>query len=347
MGLQSSALAVDLWRLAAGLGMGMQLVAIDCYLAELMPKAMRGRAFAVSGFIQFLAAPIGAVLALVLVPHGLGGIAGWRWLAWAPALGAALIWWVQRALPESPRWLADHGRAEDAEAVIAGIEARVERETGRTLEAPDAVAGAIASPAGASLWAPPYGRRVLMMTGFQILQSIGYFGFANWVPTLLEARGVGITKSLAYTAAIALSYPLAPILVSLFADRIERKWQIVIGALGAAVCGLLFASQSAAPLWIVFGVLLSAFNVLMSIGFHTYQSEIFPTPFRARAVGLVYSFSRLSAMVSGYLIAFLLRTSGVSGVFAAIAAMLAAAALLIAVFGPRTRGLALEAISPA
>lgn len=347
MALQSTAAGVDIWRLIAGVGVGMQIVTIDCYLAEIVPRAVRGRAFAVSTFLQYLAVPIAAVLALLVVPHGFLGIAGWRWLGWFPALGALLVWWVQRALPESPRWLADHGELEKCEIVLRTIEARVARDTGRALPPPEPL-NVPSSRRGLrpSLWRAPYDRRVLLMSLFQVLQSIGYFGFANWVPTLLEARGINITRSLAYTAAIGLSYPIAPLVVSVFADRTERKGQIVIGALGAAACGLLFARQSAAAGWIAFGVLLSASNILMSIGFHAYQSELFPTPVRARAVGLVYSFSRLSTIFSGYLIAFLLRTAGVSGVFIAIAVMLAFAALIIGVFGPRTTGLALEKISP-
>jgi MFS transporter, putative metabolite:H+ symporter len=83
----------------------------------------------------------------------------------------------------------------------------------------------------------------------------------------------------------------------------------------------------------------------MSIAFHTYQAELFPTRIRAQAVGFVYSWSRLSAIFTSFLIGFFLRDFGTRGVFAFIAAAMAVVMLAIGIFGPRTRGLALEDIS--
>jgi len=83
----------------------------------------------------------------------------------------------------------------------------------------------------------------------------------------------------------------------------------------------------------------------MSFAFHAYQSELFPTRVRAQAVGFVYSWSRLSAIFSSFLIAFFLRDFGVMGVFTFIAVSMLAVVLSIGIFGPRTRGLALEQIS--
>jgi putative MFS transporter len=82
----------------------------------------------------------------------------------------------------------------------------------------------------------------------------------------------------------------------------------------------------------------------MSFAYHAYQSELFPTEGRARAVGFVYSFSRLSAVFSAYLIAATLGRFGSAGVFVLIAASMVIVSLTIGLFGPRTRGLALEGI---
>lgn len=353
MGFQSTAVGIDLWRFIASIGVGLELVAIDCYLAELMPKHLRGRAFAVSTSIQFLSAPLVAVLAWKLIPGEVFGVDGWRWLTFVPAIGAALVWWIRRALPESPRWLEAHGHPDEAAAVMDRIEARVIADLGAPLEAPAAPAVVqirakpVTSGVAPSLWKPPYRRRTLMLIVFHLFQAIGYFGFSHWLPTLLVSQGITVSKSLGYSAVLAILMPIAPLVFSRIADKAERKWLIVAGSLTTAVCGLLMTLMTKDSNFLVFTVIgagVSLGNSLMSLSYHTYQSEVFPTQIRARGVGLVYSFSRLSAMGSGYLIAFTLEEFGAGGVFALIAGAMAIVALTVGLFGPRTRGLALEEI---
>jgi putative MFS transporter len=349
MGLQNTAFAIDLCRFVASMGVGLELVAIDCYLAELMPKTVRGRAFAISASLQFLSVPLVSVLAWALIPGTLFGIAGWRWLAFVPAVGALLVWQVRRALPESPRWLEAHGRAVEADLVTSKIEQRVARDLRHPVPQIHPPAGApMQGPAKAiSLWRPPYKRRTIVLIVFHVFQTIGYFGFTNWLPTLLVSQGIEISKSLAYSAVLALVPPIAPLAFSLFADKLERKWMVAAGALLAAVSGLLLSritQNSNFALFTVIGASVAIGNSLMSLSYHTYQSELFPTPMRARAVGFVYSFSRLSAIFSSYIIAATLDRAGSVGVFVLISGAMVIVALTVGLFGPRTRGLALEQI---
>jgi putative MFS transporter len=345
MACGDSVLWIDSWRFIAGIGIGVELVTIDTFIAELVPKEMRGRAFTVNQCIQFCSVPAVALLGWLLVPYDPLGISGWRFVAGFPAIAAVLVFFIIRIVPESPRWLAQHGRLEEADRVTSAIEARVAAETGLLPPPGPAVAEDHGTAGFGEIWHPPYRRRTIMFIVFNIFQTIGFYGFGNWVPQLLAAQGSGFTKSLQYSFIIALSSPTMPLLFLLFADKIERKWQLCAAAIGVAIFGLLFSQQSSAVPLIVFGVLITASNNLLSYSYHAYQAELFPTRVRARAVGFVYSFSRLSTIFTSFIIAFFLQNYGSVGVFVFISAAMLVVVISIGGFGPRTRGLALEEIS--
>jgi putative MFS transporter len=346
MAFQNSGFAVDLWRFIAGIGIGIELVTIDTYVSELVPRSHRGRAYAYKQFFQFLAVPLVAFLAWLLVPISPFGLDGWRWVVLIGSAGAIFIWFIRLSLPESPRWLALQGRLAQAEAVVAGIEARVAAQSGGALPPPGPPEpGEVGEGRFAEIWQPPYDRRAILLSVFNFFQTFGYYGFAAWVPTLLIAKGIKVTTSLEYAFIIAIANPIGPLLCTLIADRLERKWQICLGALGIAVFGMLFANSTAPTALIALGVLVTLCNNLLSYSFHNYQSELLPTRIRSRAIGFVYSWSRLSAALSGLVVAFLLNLGGVQAVFAFIAFAMLIVVISIGGFGPRTRGLPLEAIA--
>ena len=134
-----------------------------------------------------------------------------------------------------------------------------------------------------------------MLSVFNFMATIGFYGFGAWVPTLLMAKGIQITTSLQYAFIIALANPFGPLLGMLVADRMERKWQIVCSGIGIGTFMLLFASQTLPAAVIVFGVLVTLSNNWLSFTFHNYQAELYPTRVRARGVGFVYAWGRLSA----------------------------------------------------
>jgi putative MFS transporter len=345
MAFQNSAAEIVLWRMIAGIGIGVELVTIDTYIVELMPKELRGRAFAVNEVIQFSAVPIVALVAWRLVPLQPWGFDGWRWVVLFGSVGAIFVWFIRQRIPESPRWLIAQGKLEEAERVTSEVEWRVSEELGTPLPPPKVETAAEQRGSFLEIFDSTYGPRTFMLMVFHFFQTIGYYGFASWVPTLLIANGIGITSSLQFSFVIAISSPFGPLLATSVADKFERKWQIVISAIFIAIFGLLFSRQSD-PFWlIVFGVLLTCANNWMSVGFHTYQAELFPTRIRARAVGFVYSWSRLSAVFTSLMIGFFLRDFGVAGVFTFIGASMLVVVLSIGIFGPRTRNLALEVIS--
>ncbi len=350
MAFQPTTRGILIWRVITGIGIGVELVTIDTYIAELVPKEIRGRAFAINQVAQFTAIPVVAFISWLLVPHSPFGIDGWRWVVLLGSIGAIFVWFIRRGIPESPRWLIARGRIAEVERAVASIEAQVATESGAALPpmlAREIPANESPSSRGTFLqiFRPPYLRRTLMLVIFQLAQTVGYYGFASWVPTLLIAAGIRTTASLQYSFIIAISAPLGPLLTQGIADKLERKWQIVWSAVCIAGFGLLFATQRE-PRWLILlGVLLTCSNNWLSVAFHAYQAELFPTAVRAQAVGFVYSWSRFSAIFTSLTIGFFLYRFGVGGVFAFIAAAMAVIVLAIGLFGPRTGGLSLEAIS--
>jgi MFS transporter, putative metabolite:H+ symporter len=350
MAFQTTGFGVCLWRMIAGIGIGVELVTTDSYIAELVPKALRGRAFAFNQTLQFAVVPVVAFIAYMLVPQSPLGWDGWRWVVAIGALGALVVWFLRRSIPESPRWLIHQGRLAEAETITADIERLVRADRGGAeLPPPDAHGVDELGAPGQfrEIWRPPYRSRTIMLMVFQFFQTFGYYGFAAWVPTIIAQQvGINLGSSLQYAFIIAVANPLGPLLAMSFADRIERKWQLVGAAAGIGVFGMIFSQQTTMPLLILFGVLITLSGNVLSYSFHSYQSELFPTRVRARAIGFTYAFSRISTVFASFIIGFFFaHFNGTTGVFGLIAFAMLMVVLSIGIFGPRTRNLELEQIS--
>lgn len=345
MAFQTTGLELNIWRFIAGIGIGVELVTIDTFISEIIPSKERGKAYAVNQFITFCVVPVVAFLAYIMKGTSLFGLEYWRVLILLGSVGAVIVFFLQLGIPESPRWLARHGRMAEADAIVSRIEQKVEKETGQALPPPQP---AVAEEDGAGsimeIFKPPYLKRTVILSIFNMAQVIGFYGFAAWVPTLLIHRGINVTHSLEYAFIIAIANPFGPLLGTLFADKLERKTQIIGALIVMGIMIILFAESSIPSLLIVIGVLFTLASNIMSFAYHGYQPELFPTRIRARAVGFVYSWSRLAAAFAGLVIGMLLSAYGVPGVAVFIAIAMLVGIIVIAV-GPSTKGLSLEQIN--
>ncbi len=310
--------AIDLWRFIAGLGIGVQLITIDTYISELVPKGQRGYWIAFSQFIGYLAIPVAALTAYLLVPRELAGVSGWRYVAMIGSLGGIAVWFVRRGLPESTRWKDARARSEPSDLAHAWT----------------------------SIWNRTYRMRTASLVVFNLAQTIGFYGFTAWVPIFLASRGVGFAKSLEYSFIIAIVNPLGPLLAMRMSDRWQRKWQIVGLAAAIALAGMAFARARMPFSILALGIIVTLANAWFSCVFHAYQAELYPTRIRAQAVGFVYSWSRFSSIFVGFLIAAVLRAHGTAGVFTVIAVAMAVVIVAIGGFGIRTNNVALEDLAP-
>ena len=346
MAFQTSGFALDIWRFIAGVGIGVELVTIDTYISELIPSQERGRAYAVNQLITFTVVPIVAFLAFILKGTHPFGLDYWRVVILIGTIGAAVVWILRRHIPESPRWLARHGRDAEAERIVADIERKVIAEQrGAALPQPQALQAEKEGRGSLKeIFGPLYLKRTVILSIFNMAQVIGFYGFAAWVPSLLISRGIHVTASLEYAFIIAIANPFGPLIGTLFADKLERKTQICGGLLIMGIVIAIFSQTSSPWLLIVLGVLFTLAANVMSYAYHGYQAELYPTRVRARAVGFVYSWSRIAAAFAGLAIGILLHNYGVPGVALFIGVSMVIGICMI-LLGPSTKGLTLEKIS--
>ena len=336
-------------RFLAGIGVGAEYPVADAYLSDVLPKSHRGRLAAWAYTCSFVAVPVLGFLSLWLNKHAVLGIPGWRVLLLIGSLGAAAVMLMRRGLPESPRWLAGVGRAEEARAAVrqfeSGTTTTESAPAAATAEAAEETPAVVTNPIR-RLSVSPYRERLGMLAVFHLFQSFGYYGFGTLAALVLVSRGYDVTSSLMFTALSYLGYPIGSALAIPLLKWFERKYLLMATVAAMAAFGLLFATVDNTALIVVFGFLTTATSNVFSNVYHVYQAEIFPTDVRATAVGWTYSLSRLSSGALPFILIPVLDEYGAAAMFTVVLAALAIVIAVVAWIGPRTTRRNLEEINP-
>ena len=333
-------------RICAGFMIGAELTLVDTYLSEFIPARVRGRVIAWAYTFGFLGVPLAALLGgrFVAKQHLL--IAGWRWLLIVGGIGALAAWAVRTRLPESPRWLTVQGRAAEAETTVSSIEETVRRQSGAELPpVPAAPEEPVERLPLRQMFSGEYRRRSTMLSIFQLLQTVGYYGFGTLAPIVLVAKGFPVVTSLGFAALSFIGYPVGSALSIPLVERFERKFLIIGSALAMAVLGVVFGAARQPWLIVTAGFVLTCASNVFSNGFHIYQAEIFPTRLRSSAIGITYSLSRAASALMPFIAISVLSSLGATAVFIGSAILMVVLCLDVALLGPRSTGRTLETVA--
>ena len=322
-------------RLLTGVGLSSMTVVAMTYISEMFPARIRGSYQARILTIGLCGIPVTAYVARFIIP-----LAPWGWRAvfvWG-SLAMAFPFFAGR-LEESPRWFENHGRADEADAAMSRIEARVREEHG---ELPPVVAAPAVIPRPAGLRelvaSGSLGRLILLMS-IWMCQTLGIYGFLSWVPTLLVEHGFSIVRSLEQSSAMSIGAVPGAWIAMMLSDRWERKSLIGITAIVIAACGLSYGLSFQTTTIVIFGFLVAMGQQVFAALLYAYTPECFPTPVRNTGTGFSYGMGRLANGFAGpFIVAFLFQRYGYTSVFTYIAVCWAMVAILVTVFGPKTRG---------
>jgi MFS transporter, putative metabolite:H+ symporter len=338
----SGVVTLALWRFVTGMGVGADLNLVSTYVGELAPARLRGRISNITFLVGILGQAVTPFVALGLVPNY---SYGWRLLFVIGGVIATVGLLGRFELPESPRWLALHGRADEAEEVVARMEVTA-RERGVELTDPDTtdVAADAERVPFTTLLRPPYRRRVVVLVAMWFLWYIGNYGFLGDSATLLGQHGYDIDNSILFLGVGGLGYPLGAVAMAALADRFERKLLMLASSLVWLV-GMLLIGTLADEAVLVIGSFLGALGLGLWLQVaYTYTAENFPT--RARSTGFAISdgVGHGGGAVGGLVLPHVVAGASFFTGFAGIG-VTGALAGVVSLFGPSSSGRRLEDMS--
>ncbi|HKS70731.1 MAG TPA: MFS transporter [Ktedonobacterales bacterium] len=375
-------------RTITGIGIGADLAVVNTYINEVAPRGGRAKYTSLIFIMSALGAFVGIWLGLILTtppgqfPLGLSfsqatvqpelpaGVLfignGWRIMYIVGAVLALVGILLRVQLPESPRWLVSKGRLQDADAVVRRMEHYASGKSGQQA-APtvmDEVPVQSGSGAGEGFSAifsnPRYLGRVIFLLIMWFIAYVTVYTIAAGMTSVLAFLGYPPPEAGMIVAVGTIGFILCGIFAFFFAERLERKLWLPIGAVLTLIGGILIAVSGTFTAPTVNGTVIVAFigSIILFFGFnvwvpitYAWSTENFPTRARTTGFGIVDVIGHIGGGVGLLFIAGTVlptlgkQQNGVLYSFLVIAAFLIVAAI-IAQFGIRTRNQRLDVVSP-
>lgn len=323
-------------RFIAGVGLGGEQPLAFAYAGEYSPRRIRGRILAIVHFIGGACVwPIAALFTLAFRDS-----IGWRGVWIVIGIGALIVWLFRFTLPESPRYLATHGRGKEALDVLERLGIGKPKEPLAASTASD-----IKSDPFAVVFTMFPKRVIAGMICFSAFFGVA-IGLGTWLPNIMTAKGFTITKSLTYTFGMTLAVPCASLFMMYALDRYGRKITSVSAFICAGIMAIVFANAVSDTQLLVAGFVMIFFIQVAGNSMQIFASEVFPTNARASGFGWAAGVGRLATAGIVPAILWIQTGYGLTAVFVSLAVVLLIAAASVTQMGPEARQKGLDEIAP-
>ena len=328
-------------RFVAGIGLGAEQPLAFAYAGEYSPKRIRGRILAIVHFIGGACVwPIGTALVLGIGSGVSSPDLAWRTVWLIIGIGALIVWVLRFALPESPRYLATHGRGKEALDVLSRLNIPGPTEPLST----DAASNTKSDPFALVFSKFPV-RVIAGMICFTAFFGVA-IGLGAWLPNIMNAKGFSITKSLQYTLAMNFAVPCASIFMMYALDKWGRKITSICAFICAGIMAIVFANAATPIQLMVAGFIMIFFVQVAGNAMQIFASEVFPTNARASGFGWAAGVGRLATAFIIPTILWIQNGYGLTTVFVCLAIALIIAAASVTQLGPEARQKGLDEIAP-
>ena len=328
------------FRFVVGFGLGGQLPVAVSLVSEYVPARVRGRFIVLLESFWGLGWLLAALVAFFVIPAY-----GWQIAFILCGIPALYVFYIWRKIPESVPYLINRGRIEEAHKIVC----RLEKEAGIPVVEKIEVAP-VAEKHNVSftqLWSRGLAKRTIMLwlIWFGIVYS--YYGIFTWLPSLLEQHGFSIVKSSKYTLILILAQLPGYMAAAWLIEKLGRKATLSGFIAACAICAYFFGQASSDGLIILWGCLLSFFNLGAWGVLYSYTPEQYPANIRAFGSGWASAIGRIGGIVAPMVVTQMMTAgaNAFSSVFMMFTGVLLAVAIIIIVLGEETRGRTLESIS--
>jgi MFS transporter, putative metabolite:H+ symporter len=329
-----------LLRFVMGLGLGAENVVGYSTMTEFVPPQARGKWLGGMSVFVVAGLPVSALAGTLIIPEF-----GWRVMFILGGLGALVVWYLRKALPESPRWLESMGRTEEADKILQSIESEVSLQF-TSLPPPESAVSVNHSRELASLISPALLPRMVVGATTLIVVNTLIYGFVTWLPTFFVQQGRSIASSFGYSLVISLGAPIGSAIGAFTADSWGRKPTIIGASLLTILVGGIYPFIRDPVALVISGfTLIIPIYVLVTLLFAIYIPELFPTEVRLRASGICNTFGRGATIVTPFIVVALFKSYGVGGVLWLMIGLLIAQIFAVLALGVEPRKRRLEEIA--